>query len=54
VEAGSNNSTVALRVAGGEGKGTQYLGLQLSHPVPGEYKYGDIALQVGGVSNLRQ
>jgi hypothetical protein len=24
------------------------------HPVPGGYKYGDLALQVGGVSNLRQ
>jgi hypothetical protein len=23
-------------------------------PVPGGYKYGDLALQVGGVSNLRQ
>jgi hypothetical protein len=26
----------------------------LGHPVPGGYKYGDLALQVGGVSNLRQ
>jgi hypothetical protein len=24
------------------------------YPVPGNYKYGDLALQVGGVSNLRQ
>jgi hypothetical protein len=29
-------------------------GGELGHPVPGEYKYGDLALQVGGVSNLRQ
>jgi hypothetical protein len=26
----------------------------LSDPVPGGYKYGDLVLQVGGVSNLRQ
>jgi hypothetical protein len=26
----------------------------LGHPVPGGHKYGDLALQVGGVSNLRQ
>jgi hypothetical protein len=32
LEAGSNTSTVALRVVGGDGKGTQYLG----HPVPGD------------------
>jgi hypothetical protein len=24
------------------------------HPAPGGYKYGDLALQVGGASNLRQ
>jgi hypothetical protein len=24
------------------------------HPVTGGHKYGDVALQVGGVSNLRQ
>jgi hypothetical protein len=23
----------------------------MGHPVPGRYKYGDLALQVGGVSN---
>jgi hypothetical protein len=54
VEAGSNSSTVALRVVGGDEKGTQCLGIQPGHPVPGGYKYGDLALQVGGVSNLRQ
>jgi hypothetical protein len=26
----------------------------LSGPVPGGYKYGDLALQVEGVSNLRE
>jgi hypothetical protein len=41
VEAESNTSTVGLRVLGG-------------HPVAGGYKYGDPALQVGGISNLTQ
>jgi hypothetical protein len=44
VEAGWNTSTVALRVVGGDEKGTQCLG----HPVPGGYKIGDLALQVWG------
>jgi hypothetical protein len=50
VEAASNTSIVALRVVGGDEKGTQCLG----HPVPGGYKFGDLVFQVGGVSNLRQ
>jgi hypothetical protein len=50
VETGSNISTIVLRVVGGDEKGTQCLG----HPVPGRYKYRDLALQVGEVSNLRQ
>jgi hypothetical protein len=54
VEAGSNTSTVALLVIGGDEKETQCLGVYLGHPVPGGYKYGDPALQVDGVSNLRQ
>jgi hypothetical protein len=54
VEAESNISTVALRVVGGDEKGTQCLGVKLGHPVPGGYKYEDLALQVGRVSNLRQ
>jgi hypothetical protein len=33
---------------------TQCLGVLPGHPVPGRYKYGDLALQVGGLSNLRQ
>jgi hypothetical protein len=54
VEAGSNTSTVELRVGGGDESGTQCLGVYLGYPVPGGYKYGDLALQVGIVSNLRQ
>jgi hypothetical protein len=54
VEAASNTSTVARRVVGGDEKGTQCLGVKPGHPVPGGYKYGDLALQVGGVLNLRQ
>jgi hypothetical protein len=53
VEEGLNTSTVALRVVGDE-KGTQCLAVQPGHPVPGGYKYGDLALQVVRVSNLRQ
>jgi hypothetical protein len=54
VEAGSNTSTVTLRVVRGDEKGTKCLGVQLGYPVTVGYKYGDLALQVGGVSNLRQ
>jgi hypothetical protein len=49
VEAGSNTSTVTLRVVGGDEKEPSARGIPL-----GGYKYGDLALQVGGVSNLRQ
>jgi hypothetical protein len=52
VEAGSNTSTVPLRVVGGDRKGTQFLGVKPGDPVPGGYKYGDLAFQVGGVSNM--
>jgi hypothetical protein len=31
-------------------KGTHCPGVQLCHPVPGGYKYGNLALQVGRVS----
>jgi hypothetical protein len=48
VEAGSNTSTIAPRVVRGDEKGTQCLGVQLGHPVPGGYKYGDLARQTGG------
>jgi hypothetical protein len=54
VKAGSNSSTVALIVIGGDEERTQCLGLQPGHPDPGEYKYGDLARHVGGVSNLSQ
>jgi hypothetical protein len=52
VEARENTSTVALLVVRGDGKGTQCPGVYLGHPVPGGYKYGDLALQVGGVSRI--
>jgi hypothetical protein len=56
VEAGSNTSTVALRVVGGSEKGTQCLEVyNWATLFLGDInKYGDLALQVGGVSNLRQ
>jgi hypothetical protein len=52
-EAGSNTSTIALRVIGGDKKGVQCPGVKLGHTIPEGYEYGDLALQVG-VSNLRQ
>jgi hypothetical protein len=52
VEAGQNSSTVALRVVRGDEKGTQCPGVYLGHPVSGGYKFGDLALQVGGVSRI--
>jgi hypothetical protein len=52
VEAGYNSSTVALPVIRGDGKGTQCPGVYLGHSVPGGYKYGDLVLQVGGVSRI--
>jgi hypothetical protein len=45
-------STVALRVVRGDRKGTQCPGAYLGHPVPGGYKYRDLALQVGGVLRI--
>jgi hypothetical protein len=54
VEAGSNISTVALGVVEDGVKGTQCLGVKLGHLVTGGYKYGDLAIQAGGVSNLKQ
>jgi hypothetical protein len=44
VEAGYNTSTVALRVVRSDRKGTQSPELYLGYPVPGGYKYGDLAL----------
>jgi hypothetical protein len=52
VEAGFSTSTVALRVVGGDEKGTQCP--PLGHSIRGGYKYGGLVLQVGEVSNLRQ
>jgi hypothetical protein len=54
MEAGSKTSTVALLVVGGGEKGTQCLGVYLGDPVPVVYKYGGLALLVGGVTNLRK
>jgi hypothetical protein len=51
VEAGYNTFTVALRDVRGNKKGTQCPGEKLGHPVPWGYQYGDLALQVGGVSD---
>jgi hypothetical protein len=50
VEAGSNTSTVALRVVRGDEKGTQCRGggVKLDYPVSRLYKYGNLALQVWG------
>jgi hypothetical protein len=47
LEAGSNTFIVALRVAGGDGKRTLCVGVQLGHPVPGGYKYGVLAYRLG-------
>jgi hypothetical protein len=52
-EAGQN-TTVALRVVRGDRKGTQCPGAYLGHSVPGRYKYGDLALQVGESQELGQ
>jgi hypothetical protein len=54
VEAGSNTSTVALLVVGVDEKRTQCLGMQSGHPAPDGHKYGDLAIQVRGFSNLRE
>jgi hypothetical protein len=48
VEAGSNTSTVALRVVGGDGKGTRCLGAELGHHITGGHKYRDLVRHVGG------
>jgi hypothetical protein len=53
LEVGSNTATVALRVVEGDEKGTQFLRVYPGYPIPGGYKYGDLALQVGRLSNLR-
>jgi hypothetical protein len=46
-----NTSTVTLGVVRDDVKGTQCPGVWLGHPVPGGDKYGNFALQVGGVSD---
>jgi hypothetical protein len=42
---------LALRVVRGDKKGTQFPEVYLGHTVPGGYKYENLALQVGGVSD---
>jgi hypothetical protein len=51
VEAVYNTYTVAMRVVRGDNEGTQCPGVKLGYSVPGGYKYGDLAFQVGGVSS---
>jgi hypothetical protein len=51
VEAGSNTSTLTLRVVGGDEKGTRCLGVYLGHPVPGEYKYATCPSRLGESRN---
>jgi hypothetical protein len=41
-----------MRVVRGDRKGTQCPRVYLDHSVPEGYKYGDLALQVGGVSRI--
>jgi hypothetical protein len=43
---------MGCRVVRGDGKGTQCPGVYLGHPGTGGYKYGDLILQVGGVSRI--
>jgi hypothetical protein len=52
VEEGWNIPTVAVRVVRGDKKGIQCPGEHLRHPSPLGYKYGDLALQVGGISSI--
>jgi hypothetical protein len=54
VEAGSNTAIVSLLFVGDNQKGTHFLGVKSDYPVPGGYKYGDLALNVGEASNLEQ
>jgi hypothetical protein len=46
VDVRSQNSIVR-----GDKKGTQCPGVQLEHPVPGGYKYGNLTLQARGISD---
>jgi hypothetical protein len=52
VEAGSNTSTVPLRVVGGDENRTQCLGCNLATLFLGDINSGDRALQVKGVSKI--
>jgi hypothetical protein len=48
--AGQSTYTVVPESRKRRQKGTQCPGVYLGHLIPGGYKYGDLALQVGGVS----
>jgi hypothetical protein len=52
MEAGSNTSTISLRVVGGDGKELSAWEYNWATLFLGDI-YGDLALQVGGVLNLR-
>jgi hypothetical protein len=55
VEVGSNTSTVALRVVVATEREPSAWGWVITgYPVPSGCKYGDLALQVGGLSIVRQ
>jgi hypothetical protein len=45
-------ATIAVTIVRCDRKGPQCPGVYLGHPVPGGYKYGDLALQVEGVSGI--
>jgi hypothetical protein len=51
---GSNTSTVVLRVVRGDKNGTQCPEGIIGPPCSWGHKYGDLALQVGEVSNLKK
>jgi hypothetical protein len=53
-EAGQNTSTITLRVLRRDEKEPSACGYNRATLFLGGYKYGDSALQVGEVSNLRQ
>jgi hypothetical protein len=54
MEAGSNTSTVSLRVVGGDIRKPSAWGYNWATLFQDVYKYGDLALQVEGFWNLRQ
>jgi hypothetical protein len=51
VEECQNTSTITMQVTTDDKNGYPVSGGKLGHPVPGEYKYKDLALQVEEVSD---